>query len=76
MDSIDWNKMSEFGLIRRINEEILHPLGLALSRDTESGYSKEILVSAEPWEYDTPPAVPAMSDDEIKDAVRKIVRNK
>ena len=52
MKSIDWNKMSELGLIERINTEIMHPLGLAISRDPETGVSNEILISPDLlWEY-------------------------
>ncbi|WP_436718977.1 DUF7415 domain-containing protein, partial [Vibrio cholerae] len=37
MKCIDWNKMSELGLIEKINREILHPLGLAITRNVETG---------------------------------------
>ncbi|HGK7310691.1 TPA: hypothetical protein ACJ51G_000661 [Aeromonas hydrophila subsp. hydrophila] len=33
MKCINWNQASELGLIVRINREILHPLGLSMSRD-------------------------------------------
>lgn len=52
MKSIDWNTMSELGLIRRINTEVLHPLGLAMSRTPETGHSESILISDDGiWEY-------------------------
>lgn len=42
---IDWNRASELGLIRKINTNILHPLGLAMCRDPETGVSPYLLVS-------------------------------
>lgn len=52
MKTINWNQMSELGLIQRINSEILHPLGLAMSRNVESGVSEEILIADDGfWEY-------------------------
>lgn len=33
MKCINWNQASELGLVVRINREILHPLGLSMSRD-------------------------------------------
>ena len=38
-------QMSQLGLIRRINTEILHPLGLAMARDPNTGHSHKILVA-------------------------------
>jgi hypothetical protein len=60
---INWNQASELGLIVRINSEVLHPLGLAMSRNPENGTSEMLLVSPDGvWEYahplmDLPPAV-------------------
>jgi len=70
MKSIDWNKMSELGLIERINREICHPLGLAVSRNLETGFSTKILISNDgEWEYD-----PEMKSREISDKeIRKII---
>lgn len=45
MKHIDWNELSRLGLMVRINREILHPLGLALSRDPETGKSGGAVVS-------------------------------
>ncbi|RQM37289.1 hypothetical protein EB241_16305 [Erwinia psidii] len=44
-DWLDWNELSRLGLIRRINTEVLHPVGLALFRDPESGHSPGVLIS-------------------------------
>lgn len=44
---IDWNELSRLGLLVRINREILHPLGLAVCRDPESGKSPGAVVSDE-----------------------------
>lgn len=43
-DMIDWNELSQRGLIVRINNEILHPIGLALARTTD-GVSPGALVA-------------------------------
>ena len=45
MKTIDWNMMYKLGLIRRMNIEILHPLGLSLSRNPVTGHSECIFVS-------------------------------
>lgn len=42
---IDWNELSRRGLLIRINREILHPLGLAVCRDPETGRSPGAIVS-------------------------------
>lgn len=56
---IDWNEISRRGLLERINREIMHPLGLAVARDVESGASPGAMVSpGGAWCYpeDVPPA--------------------
>ena len=53
MKTINWNQASELGLIVRINREVLHPLGLAMTRNPENGVSEMLLVSPDGiWEYD------------------------
>ena len=53
MKHINWNQASELGLIVRINREILHPLGLAMTRNPENGVSEMLMVSPDGiWEYD------------------------
>lgn len=50
---VDWNEISRRGLIVRINEEILHPLGLALCRDSETGTSPGAMVAPDGvWKYE------------------------
>ncbi|EFR7740873.1 hypothetical protein H1Z89_002334 [Salmonella enterica] len=49
---LDWNQLSALGLIVRVNKEILHPMGLALFRDTESGVSDGALIAPDgKWHY-------------------------
>lgn len=49
---IDWNELSRRGLLARINREILHPLGLAVCRNPETGVSPGAVVSDNgPWVY-------------------------
>jgi len=53
MKTINWNQAGELGLIVRINREILHPLGLSMSRNPENGASEMLLVSDDGiWVYD------------------------
>ncbi|EMA1801304.1 hypothetical protein SD377_001907 [Cronobacter turicensis] len=42
---LDWNQLSALGLIFRINHEILHPMGLAIFRDPDSGKSEGALIA-------------------------------
>ena len=65
--SIDWNQMSKLGLIERINKEILHPLGLSMSRDVETGHSTKVYIADDGfWEYD--PTLPStvLSDEDVR----------
>ncbi len=73
---INWNQASELGLVERINTEILHPLGLAMSRNPDTGVS-EILYIAEDgeWEYDTDRLTKILPNDEVKARIRKIYNN-
>lgn len=49
---IDWNEISQRGLLVRINREIMHPLGLAVCRDPATGTSPGAVVSEDgPWVY-------------------------
>lgn len=51
-DWLDWNELSALGLIVRINAEILHPLGLAIFRDPDSGISAGAMIAPDgKWEY-------------------------
>lgn len=68
--TIDWNQMSELTLIRRINTEILHPLGLAISRN-QNGVSEKILIAPDgvfTYEHDKT----CLSDDEIRDKLKNL----
>lgn len=67
MKSINWNQMSELGLIERINREILHPLGLAVSRDVETGTSTKVLVADDGvWEYPSDMQTTIISDEDVQ----------
>ncbi len=73
MKTINWNKMSELGLIQRINTEILHPLGLAISRNPKNGFSEKILVADDGvWEYsEVINNTPLLTDSEIKERIKQ-----
>ena len=67
MKEINWNTMSQLGLIERINREILHPLGLAMSRNPSTGSSDSIFVADDFfWEYSDAIKNSVLSKDEIK----------
>lgn len=70
---IDWNKASELGLVERINKEILHPLGLAMTRNPETGKSDCLLVADDGvWEYDKAMVSGIKTDEEVKALLLKI----
>lgn len=49
---IDWGEISRLGLLERINREIMHPLGLAVARDVDTGVSPGAMVSPSgAWRY-------------------------
>jgi hypothetical protein len=45
MKSINWNELSQLGLVELINRETLHPLGLSISVEPDTGISRKIIVS-------------------------------
>jgi hypothetical protein len=70
---INWNELSELGLLERINREILHPLGLAVSRDPNTGVSSKILIAPDGvFEYPTMMKSKIKSDDFVLQEISKI----
>lgn len=73
MKNISWNKASELGLIERINREVLHPLGLAMTRNPETGVSESLLIADDGiWEYDPNMKSTVKTNDEVKDELKKL----
>ncbi len=75
MKEINWNKASEFGLIERINRELLHPLGLAMTRDPNTGSSTHLLVADDGiWKYsdDIPVKTPLTKEEIQKDLIYQV----
>lgn len=74
MKLIDWNTASELGLVQRINKEILHPLGLAMSRDPKTGHSTHILVADDKhFEFSTKIVMkPILSNSEVHEIIDQI----
>lgn len=73
MKSIDWNKASELGLIEKINKEVLHPLGLAMTRNPETGSSESILIADDGvWKYSQVMKSTIKTDEEVKAAIKAI----
>lgn len=71
MKSIDWNEASELGLVERINREVLHPLGLAMSRNPETGTSDKLLIADDGiWEYSPDMKSTLKTDSEVKAAIQ------
>jgi len=49
---LDFNQMSELGLIFLINKQVLHPLGLSLTRELETGKSCGAIIASDlVWKY-------------------------
>lgn len=73
--SINWNQASELGLIERINTEILHPLGLAMARDPNTGVSDCLFVAPDgAWEYDPDRVSKILTDSEVKKRLGEILK--
>ena len=71
---INWNQMSELGLIYKINKEILHPIGLSISRNPENGHSEAILIADDgAWCYDENPNRVILSSKEIQIKINEII---
>lgn len=67
MKAINWNQMSELGLIEKINREMLHPLGLAMSRNSETGASYGVFVADDGvFAYSNNFRSRILSDEELK----------
>jgi hypothetical protein len=77
LDYLDWDKMSELGLIEKINREVLYPIGLALFRDVDEGISQGCLISsAGPLMYPSDFVSGLKSNEEIKELLKTIERKK
>lgn len=73
MKTINWNQMSELGLIERINREVLHPLGLAMSRDVGTGVSEKVFVSDDGvFEYAPEINNKPLSKEQISEKLNKL----
>lgn len=65
--TVDWNALSQMGLIERINREILHPLGLAMARDVVAGISPYAVIAPDGhWAYESNRASLIKPDDEVR----------
>lgn len=74
MKSINWNQLAELGLLERINREILHPLGLAASRDVDTGHSTKVLIADDgEWEYDPDMPTKVLTDEDVKLCLEEMI---
>lgn len=48
---MDWNELSNKGLIVALNFSIFHPRGLAICRESDNGSSPYLLQVEDTWEY-------------------------
>jgi hypothetical protein len=74
--AINWNQLAELGLMARINQEILHPLGLAVSRNPETGRSDHIFVSDDGvYEYSvgTKSQIPKLTNEQIEEKLLAMI---
>lgn len=66
MKIIDWNDAAQLGLLERINREILHPLGLAACRNSDTGASPYLIISDDgEWVFPDDMESKVISDDEV-----------
>ncbi|MCG0011788.1 DUF7415 domain-containing protein [Vibrio parahaemolyticus] len=73
MKAINWNQMSELGLIERINREMLHQLGLAISRNAETGASYGVFVADDgAFAYSDNFKSRVLSDEELQNKLAEI----
>lgn len=71
--SINWNKASELGLVEKINREVLHPLGLAMTRNPETGVSEGILISDDgEFEYAPEMKTTILPNDVVREAIKAV----
>lgn len=69
--SIDWSMMAKLGLIKKINNEILHPMGLAISYHRTTGFSEKIILSMDQvFEYSEKTEM--VPDEEIERKVKSL----
>lgn len=70
---LDWNQMASIGLVERINREILHKIGLAISINRETGSSDAVFISPDGvWEYPDDKESGVIDDDKVKELLSKI----
>jgi hypothetical protein len=72
--AINWNEISDLGLLQRINKEVMHPLGLAIYRNPEDGNSPGALVADDGvWEYSPEMTNRMLSNDEVAAKVQQLL---
>lgn len=77
MIKLNWNEISELGLLERINDEIMHPLGLAVFRVSEDGSSGGALVADDRvWEYADRSKLKNFTIEQVKDKLEAMLLRK
>lgn len=73
MKTINWNQASDLGLMERINRQILHPLGLAMYREVETGASPALMVSDDgEWRYHPDMETTILPDEKVISLLREM----
>lgn len=76
MKYVDWNVLAKLGLVKRINNEILHPLGLSVSYNPETGISEYILIDEEDWNWEySNVKINQLPKEEIKQVILKNMKD-
>ena len=77
MIKINWNEISELGLLERINDEIMHPLGLAVFRTADDGSSGGALVAEDRvWEYADRAKLKNLTIEQVKERLEVMIAKK
>lgn len=77
MHKIDWNEASKLGLVEKINREVLHPLGLAMTRNPETGKSDSLLIADDGlFTYSENMETTMISDESIRLKLQEVVGDK
>ena len=72
--AINWTEISDLGLLQRINTEVMHPLGLAIYRNSEDGNSPGALVADDGvWEYSPEMTNRMLSNSEVAKKIQQLL---
>jgi len=74
MNKINWNQLSELGLLEEINRKVLHKHGIAATRNPDNGASDFLIVADDRvFEYSQDIESTLKTDKEIQQALDLMV---